>query len=338
MNHGKEGSMARIVRFHQTGGPEVLRIEEEPPAPPGEGEVRIAVKAIGLNRGECLFRQGAYLEAPRLPSRLGYEAAGTVEAIGAGVTGVKVGDRVSTLPAFSMGKYGVYGDSAVVPSHAVLPFPGNLSFEEGASIWVAYLTAYGALVEHGGLRKGHHVLITAASSSVGYSAIQVVRAAGGVSIATTRKPEKTGTLQQGGADHVIVTEKEDIAARVMEITEGRGADLIFDAVAGQSIEVLAAAAAREATIFVYGLLGVEPTPFPLIVAMQKGLSLRGYTLFEIVSVPERMERAKKYIFDGLKSGALWPVIDRIFRPLESIVEAQRYMESNQQNGKIVVTV
>lgn len=329
--------MARIVRFHQTGGPEVLRIEEGPPVPPGKGEVRIAVKAIGLNRADCLFRQGMYLEAPSLPSRLGYEAAGTVEAVGPGVTGFKVGDRVSTLPAFSMGKYGVYGDSVVVPSRAVSSFPGNLSFEEGASIWVAYLTSYGALVEHGGLRKGHNVLITAASSSVGYSAIQVVRAAGGISITTTRKPEKTGTLRQAGADHVIVTGKEDLAARVMEITGGRGAELIFDAVAGGAVDALAAAAAREATIFVYGVLSMQPTIFPLEVALKKGLSLRGFTLFEIVSVPERMERAKKYIFDGLKSGALWPVIDRIF-PLEGIVDAHRYMESNQQNGKIVVTV
>ena len=329
--------MARIVRFHQTGGPEVLRIEEVEPSTPGRGEVRIAVKAIGLNRAECLFRQGTYLEAPSLPARLGYEATGTVEAVGTRVAGIKVGDRVSTLPAFSMGTYGVYGDSVVVPSHAVSSFPGNLSFEEGASIWVAYLTAYGALVERGGLRRGHHVLITAASSSVGYSAIQVVRAAGGISIATTRTPEKAGTLRQAGADHVIVTGKEDLAARVMEITEGRGAELIFDAVAGQSMEALAAAAAREATIFVYGMLSMEPTVFPLESALKKGLSLRGYTLFEIVSVPERMERAKKYIFDGMKSGALWPVIDRIF-PLEGVVEAHRYMESNQQNGKIVITV
>jgi NADPH:quinone reductase-like Zn-dependent oxidoreductase len=330
--------MARIVRFHQTGGPEVLRIEEVAPSPPGEGEVRIAVKAIGLNRAESLFRQGFYIESPPLPSRLGYEAAGTVEAVGAGVARFKVGDRVSTIPAFSMGKYGVYGDSAVVPSDALASLPGNLSFEEGASVWMSYLTAYGALIEHGELQKGQHVLITAASSSVGYSTLQIVRAAGGVSIATTRKPEKAEMLRRGGADHVIVTEKEDLAARVMEITKGQGADLIFDAVAGPAVEALAAAAAQEATIFVYGILSMAPTPFPLMVALPKGLNLRGYTLFEIVSVPERMERAKKYIYDGLKSGALWPVIDRIFRPLESIVEAHRYLESNQQSGKIVVTV
>jgi NADPH2:quinone reductase len=330
--------MARIVRFHRTGGPEVLQIDEMATSPPGEGEVRIAVKAIGLNRAESLFRQGMYLEAPDLPSRLGWEAAGTVEAVGAGVTRFKTGDRVSTIPAFSMGKYGICGDSVIVPSDAVTSLPGNLSFEDGASIWMAYLTAYGALIEHGGLRKGQHALITAASSSVGHSAIQVVRAIGGFSIATTRKPEKAAILRQAGADHVIVTGKEDLAARVMEITNGRGADMIFDAVAGPSVEALAAAAAREATIFLYGLLSMEPTPFPLTVALQKGLNLRGYTVFEIVSVPERLERARKYIYDGLKSGALWPVIDRIFRPLESIVEAHRYLESNQQNGKIVVTV
>jgi NADPH:quinone reductase-like Zn-dependent oxidoreductase len=330
--------MARIVRFHATGGPEVLRIEEEPLSPPGKGEVRIAVKAIGLNRAESLFRQGMYLDAPTLPSRLGYEAAGTVEAVGAGVTRFKVGDRVSTIPAFSMGRYGVYGDIVVVPSDAVSTFPGNLSFEEGASIWMAYLTAYGALVDIGKLRKGQHVLITAASSSVGHSSIQIVRAAGGIPIATTRNPEKTEVLRQAGADHVIVTGQEDLATRVMEITKGRGADLIFDAVAGPAVEALAAAAAREATIFVYGFLSMEPTPFPLTVALKKGLSLRGYTLFEIVSVPERLDRARNYVFDGMKSGALWPVIDRIFRPLESIVEAHRYLESNQQNGKIVVTV
>ena len=139
-------------------------------------------------------------------------------------------------------------------------------------------------------------------------------------------------------DHAcFVDRKEDLAARVMEITGGRGAELIFDAVAGRSMEALAAAAAREATIFVYGALSMKPTVFPLDTALKKGLGIRGFTLYEILSVPERMERARKYIFDGLKSGALWPVIDRIF-PFESIVEAHRYMESNRQNGKIVVTV
>src|SRR5262245_38490327 len=108
--------MTLVVRFHQTGGPEVLKLENIEVRPPGRGEVRIAVKALGLNRAESMFRSGQYLEAPKFPARLGYEAAGTVESIGAGVTGLKVGDVVSTIPAFSQNEYGVYGDLAIVPA------------------------------------------------------------------------------------------------------------------------------------------------------------------------------------------------------------------------------
>jgi NADPH:quinone reductase-like Zn-dependent oxidoreductase len=123
----------------------------------------------------------------------------------------------------------------------------------------------------------------------------------------------------------------------MEITSGHGADLIFDPVAGPLLETLAQAAARGATIFEYGALSLAPTPFPLMAALQKSLTIRGYTLFEITSNPEKLDRGKRYVYDNLQSGTLKPVIDRTF-PLDNIVEAHRYMESNQQNGKIVVTV
>ena len=110
--------MPKIVRFHETGAAEVLKLEDLPLTEPGEGEVRLKVEAIGLNRAEVMFRQGQYLQAPTLPSRLGYEAAGTVDALGPGVSGVQIGDRVSTIPSFSMGEYGVYGESAIVPASA----------------------------------------------------------------------------------------------------------------------------------------------------------------------------------------------------------------------------
>ena len=119
--------MARIVRFHQTGGPEVLKIEQVEVPSPGPGEVRIAVKALGLNRAEVMFRSGQYLEQPTFPARLGYEAAGTVAALGQGVQGLKVGDAVSTVPAFSQNQYGVYGDTAIVPAVAVAKHPASLS-------------------------------------------------------------------------------------------------------------------------------------------------------------------------------------------------------------------
>lgn len=329
--------MPKIVRFHETGGPEVLKIEELPLVEPREGEVRLKVAAIGLNRAEVMFRQGRYLEPPTLPSRLGYEAAGVVDAVGPGVGGVKIGDRVSTIPSFSVGAYGVYGESAVVPAYAVAPYPSALSPVEGAAIWMQYMTAFGALIEFGRLQKGGSVLITAASSSVGLAAIQIARTIGATAIAATRGSGKKAFLLGAGADHVIVTDEEDLVASTMNHTSGKGAGMVFDPVGGPSLATLADAAGPGATIFEYGALSPEPTPFPLFAALGKGLSVRGYTLFEIVTNPERLARGKQFIYSGLESGALKPVIDRTF-PLESIVEAHRYMESNQQKGKIVVTV
>jgi NADPH:quinone reductase len=329
--------MPRIVRIHQTGEADVLKIEELPLSQPGKGEVRLKVEAIGLNRAEVMYRQGQYLESPKLPSRLGYEAAGVVDAVGPGTSGIQVGDRVSTIPAFSMGKYGVYGESAIVPAFAVARYPDKLSAVEGAAIWMQYMTAFGALIEYGRLKREDTVMITAASSSVGLAAIQIVKSVGAKPVATTRGDGKKQFLLDAGADHVIVTDKEDLAAKMMEITDGKGANVIFDPVAGPFLEKLAKAAAARAVIFEYGALSSAPTPFPLFDALAKGLSVRGYTLFEIVSDPERLARGKKFITDGIESGVLKPIIARTFQ-LEDIVQAHRYMESNQQTGKIVVTV
>ncbi len=329
--------MPKIVRFHQTGGPDVLKLEELPLAEPGKGEVRMKVEAIGLNRAEVMLRKGQYLETPQLPSRIGYEAAGVIDAVGPNVTDLRVGDRVSTIPSFPMSQYGVYGESAIVPASAAAPYPGSLSAIEGAAIWMQYMTAYGALIEYGNLKTGDTVLITAASSSVGLAAIQIVKAKGGVAIATTRGADKKAFLLQAGADHVIVTDEEDLVERGMALTSGNGARLVFDPVAGPLLEQLAAVTAPGGIIFEYGALAPHPTPFPLFPALAKGLTIRGYTLFEIVKNPEMLKRGKEYIYQGLESGALKPIIDRTF-PLAEIAEAHRYMVSNQQKGKIVVTV
>ncbi len=329
--------MPKIVRFYETGGPEVLKIEELPLVEPGQGEVRLAVKAIGLNRAEVMFRQGQYLESPEFPSRLGYEAAGIVDAVGPGVTGIKIGDRVSTIPSFSIGTYGVYGESAVIPAYAVAKYPDNLSPVQGAAIWMQYLTAFGALIEYGRLQQDAFVLITAASSSVALAAIQIVKTVGAFSIAATRGAGKKSFLTEAGADHVIVTDEEDLVEKVMAITSGKGVSLVFDPVAGPLLEKLADAAAPGACIFEYGALSPAPTTFPLFSALAKGLTVRGYTLFEIVGDAVKLARGKRYIYQAIETGTLNPIIDRTF-PLESIVEAHRYMESNQQKGKIVVTV
>lgn len=327
---------AKVVRFHQTGGPEVLKIEELPLPEPGPGEVRLRIKAIGLNRAEVMFREGHYLIDPTLPSGLGYEASGVVEAIGEGVDRAWLGKAASTIPAFAMNRYGVYGEAALVPISAVAEYPARLSPEEGTSIWMQYMTAYGALIRIAEVSKGDYVLITAASSSVGIAAIEMVKAEGAVSIATTRTAAKKAELLALGADHVIVTDDEDLVERVKEITSGKGARVVFDPIGGKGLEKLAAATAPSGIIIEYGALATDPTPYPLFAALSKQLTIRGYTLFEIFQSPERMARARQYVFDHVANGDFNPRIDKVF-PLSQIVEAHRYMESNQQIGKIVVT-
>lgn len=329
--------MPKIVRFHETGDADVLKIEDLPLVDPGPGEVRLKVEAIGLNRAEILFRQGRYLESPVLPSRIGYEAAGVVDAVGPDVGGIQVGDRVSTIPSFSVGRYGVYGESAIVPAFAAARYPGSLSAVEGAAIWMQYMTAYGALMEFGHLKEKHTVLITAASSSVGLAAIQISKSVGALSIATTRGAAKRQFLLDHGANHVIVTDEEDLETQVKEISDGKGADIIFDPVGGPYLDKLAEAAAPGAIIFEYGALSLKPTRFPLFTAIGKGLTVRGYTLFEIVKDPNKLDAGKQFIISGLEKGVFKPLIDSTFS-LDNIVAAHRHMESNRQKGKIVVTV
>jgi NADPH:quinone reductase-like Zn-dependent oxidoreductase len=330
--------MPKVVRFYQNGPAGVLKIEEIQLQEPDTGEVRLRVEAFGLNRSEVQFRRDEYpLLSARFPSRLGKEAVGVIEAIGPGVEGWQVGERVTTIPCFDMQKYGVYGESAIVPGFALAKYPANLSLIEATAIWQQYLTAYAPFLEYTPVQTSDYVLITAASSSVGRAAIQVTHSLGAVVIATTRTRHKKTDLLEGGADHVIVTEEEDLVTRVMELTGDKGVSLVFDPVSGPGVLTLAETVSNGGTIYLYGSLSTEPTPFPLVAAMKKGLNIRGYTLWEIINDPAMLERAKTYIYSNLASGALRPTIDRVFS-LAQIVEAHYYMESNQQNGKIVVSV
>ena len=328
--------MARIVRVHQHGGPEALRIEDLDVGDPGPGEVRVRIEAIGLNRSEALFRSGDYPVAPKLPTLIGYEAAGVVEAAGSGVEGLAPGTRVCVLPTFRMGEYGVYGEPAIVPARSVLRAPPGLEPVEAAAIWMPYLTAF-AIIEFGKVGIGDYVIIPAASSSVGLAAIQLANWAGAVPIAATRRSTKAAALKAHGAKHVIATEEADLVAEVMRITDGRGARVVFDPVGGPYVETLAKAMAEEGILFIYGSLSNQPTVFPHWTAAFRSLSLRGWVASTIWNSPERFARAKDLILRGLATGRLKPVIARTF-PLSEIVEAHRYLESSQQIGKIVVTV
>jgi NADPH:quinone reductase-like Zn-dependent oxidoreductase len=330
--------MTRTVLFHELGGPEVMRLEDVEAGDPGPGEVRIRVDAIGLNRAEALFRSGHYIEpVKRFPARLGTESSGVIEAIGEGVTGFEPGQPVSTVPAFSQNDYGVYAEHAIVPAAALLHRPEGLGPVEGAAVWMPYVTAYGALVEVGGMRAGDTVVLNAASSSVGLAAIQVARRVGATPIALTRTSTKKEALLKEGAAEVIITDTEDVVERVLAATRGRGTEFVFDAVAGPGVTDLARTITDDGLHLVYGALSGEPTPYPGIDLGMPALNMRTYTLHETTRCPERLRRAESFVASGLRSGALRPVVDRTF-DLAEIIEAHRHLESNTQLGKIVVTV
>jgi len=328
--------MSKVVRIYQHGGPEELRFEDLDVGEPGPGEVRVKIEAIGLNRSEAAFRAGEYPVPPRFPALIGYEGVGLVEALGPDVQGFAVGERVCVLPNFRLGEYGIYGERAIVPARSLLSPPPGLTSVEAASIWMQYFTAL-AIIEIARAAIGDYVLIRAASSSVGLAAIQLANWAGAVPIAATRTSAKALTLQQQGAKHVIPTDETDLVAAVLRITAGKGARIIFDPVGGPDIEKLALAAADEGIIFVYGGLSGKPTPFPHWPAALKGLSIRGWVASSIWNRPERFTRNRELILHGLASGHLRPVIAKTF-PFSQIVAAHRYLESNQQIGKIVVTL
>jgi NADPH:quinone reductase-like Zn-dependent oxidoreductase len=202
-----------------------------------------------------------------------------------------------------------------------------------------YLTAYGALIDIAQLGRGDAVVITAASSSVGLAAIQIANSVGAVPIAVTRTAAKEAALRRAGATHVIVTEQQDLVSEVMRITQQAGARMAFDPIAGPIVSTLAAALRPQGILVLYGNLSgkAQETLIPFGPTVGKGLSLRGYLMFELVQNPQRFAKAKHWIEQRLAAGTLKPVIAKTF-PLDDIVAAHRYLEANEQIGKIVVTV
>lgn len=325
------------VRFHQVGGPEVLKVETVEIPAPAPHEVRLQVKAVGINRMDTVIRRGLSPIPLVFPAHLGFEAAGVIESVGADVTNLQAGDQVNVFPAFMPNDYGTYGDLILLPAYAIQPFPAALSFEEAAAVWGAYLVAYGMLVDSAQLQAGQAVVINAASSSAGLAAIQITSSLGGISIALTTSPAKKEALVAAGAQHVIVTSQEDLAARVQAITNGKGAEIILDAVGGAQFEKLVAAAAERAQFFAYGMLGEEVGAYPTLQVVLKMLTLKGYNLMDLLLDPAKSAAAITFIQQGLQAGVLKPVVGHSF-PLAAVAEAHRFVEANGHVGKVVLSV
>jgi NADPH:quinone reductase-like Zn-dependent oxidoreductase len=281
------------------------------------------------------MRSGHYIETPILPSGLGLEASGIVDAVGDGVESLAVGDAVSLIPPVSMAMWPSYGDRQIFPASMVVRHPHVLDWNEAAALWMAYLTAWGALVEIAGVRAGEPVVITAASSSVGLAAIQIANRLGAIPVAVTRTAAKAQSLLAAGASSVVASDGENFEGRLQAACGAAGARVVFDPVAGPLLPLLTGVMATNGILIAYGALSLEPTPLPVGVVLGKRLTVRGYLVHEVVADPYRLARALAFIREGVDAGKLRPVIAAVF-PFEDIVQAHRYLESNDQFGKVVV--
>lgn len=328
---------ARSVRIHQFGGPEVLRIEDVTVPSPGRGEVRLAIHAIGLNRTEVTLRSGRSPVKPSLPTPIGFEASGVIDELGEGVSGWRHGDRVTLIPAYSAAQYPLYGEFAIAPARSLVAIPENQTFEQAAATWAAFGAAWCGLISVGNLKAGQTVLITAASSGVGLAAIQTANRVGARPIALTRTSQKSVELRTHGAAAVIATAEMDVVENVKEMTDGRGADLVFDAVGGPGFVKLLQATATDGLVILYGALDPEPTVVLAFQIFARNLTIRGFALPVIARNDQQLTAMKHFIQEGIVSRAFTPTVSRIF-PFDQIQDAHRFLESGSQVGKIVVTV
>lgn len=332
--------MPDVVHVEKLGGPEHLTVRDVPLAEPGPGEVRLKVEAFALNRADILYITGKHYTELKLPSRIGSEASGIVDAIGLGVTRVKVGARASTVPFYTTrsDRHGVQGEFAIVPEGYVAPWPDSFSAEEACSVWMQYLTAYYALVTVGQLSTGKAAVIAAAASSAGIGAIHTAKAVGATAIATTRQPSKVDFLRSVGADHVLVTEKGvDFSPAIRAATQGNGADLVFDPVSGSFSLDYCNGLNWEAKVLNYGQLEDRDPIIPILPLTRMKATFHPYSMFNHVMFPDELAEGIAFVMRNIREGRFRPVIDKVFS-LDQTREAYHHMLGNSQCGKIVVRI
>jgi len=329
--------MPRFLRIHEGHDPSCLRLDELPLRDPLADEVRIRVQAFGMNYGDLDLMEDNYPFLLERPSLFGDEAAGVVDALGPEATNFAIGDRVDTLPWMNKG-YGVNGEYAFIPQDYVVRRPENMSPEQGAAIWVQYLTAYYAIYTAAKIQADDFVLNCAASSSAGIGATQLAKLAGATVIGTSRTFANKDFLLETGCDHVIATQDEDVSARISEITGGKGARIIYDPVGGPLTEQYADGLANNAIIFLYGSMADQPTVVPINEMIRYSAILQPHSVYQYIDDPDLRKEAVDFVHDALASGQLVPLIDQVF-DLNNYREAFEYqVAAKARRGKLVIKV
>jgi NADPH:quinone reductase-like Zn-dependent oxidoreductase len=340
----------RAVVITRHGGPEVLQVQELPDPPVGPGDVRVAVKAAGINFADTMARSGVYPDAPPLPSVVGYEVAGEVESVGGGVDDLKPGDRVMAGTRF-----GGYAELVTVPAAQVIPLPKKLSFDQGAAFPVNYGTAYAALVIMGGLKEGERALIHAAAGGVGISATQIAKTRG-AEVFGTASGSKHDAIREQGVDHPIDYRNSDFAAEVMRLTGGEGVDVIIDAIGPSSFRKDYRILRQGGRLVMYGASEIQTGDRRDLRAVAKSLARmpratmpwwkslgvmnenKGVFGLNMLSWWDRegsLDRVTEPLLEGLKKGELNPVVAEAF-PFDRAGDAHRFIAERKNIGKVVL--
>ena len=334
----------RQIWIPKFGGPEVMQVREAPDPQPGKGELRIRARAAGVNFADLMARMGLYPDAPKLPFVVGYEVAGTIDALGEGVTGFTVGQRVIGMP-----KFGGYTDTLVVAADQTAPMPDAMSFEEGASLPVVYVTAHHAMLFTGTLREGSTVLIHSAAGGVGMAAIQLARAKK-CRILGTASAAKHDFLRAEGVQHPLDS-RGDVPAQVRAAVGEKRVDLILDPVGGRSFKDGYALLAPGGRLVMFGASAIAsgekrnifralstvlamPT-FKPIALMNDNRSVTGVNMGHMFERADLVRPQLEALLAMYQAGTIKPHVDKSF-PFAEAAAAHQYLHSRKAKGKIVL--
>jgi NADPH2:quinone reductase len=317
----------KAIVVREFGEPEVMQIAEVPNPVAGAGQVLVRIEAAGVNPVDTYIRTGTHAQKPSLPYTPGKDAAGTIEAVGDGVTKFKPGDRVYTADSVT----GTYARYALCSEGQVHPLPGNVTFEQGAGIFVPYATAYRALIQKAGAQAGESVLVHGASGGVGIASIQWAKNAGLKVIGTASSDEGKRLVREQGADHIFDHTGKNYLSEILDATGGRGVDIILEMLANHNLQNDFDVLAKYGRISVIGNRG--SLEFNPRLAMGKDATIYGLTLFNIP--PPQMAEIHDAIYRGLSDGYLNPVVGKTFS-LADAARAHHEVIENKAAGKIVL--
>ncbi len=321
--------MAKAIRFHTTGGPEVLRLEEVAAGDPGPGEARVRHAAIGVNFVDIYHRTGLY-PLP-LPSGIGVEGAGIVEAVGANVAHVRAGDRVAY-----MATPGSYAEARVLPADRLVKLPKEIDDRTAAGMMLKGLTVHSLVRRTHPVRAGETVLVHAAAGGVGLIMVQWLKALGATVIGTVGSDAKAERARRAGADHVVVYTREEFPKRVRELTGGAGVPVVYDSVGKATFEGSLDSLAPLGLLVSFGNASGSVPPFDLGVLGRKGsLFLTRPTVYTYVARRDDLERGAAELFDVVRAGKVKIEVSRTL-PLAEAAEAQRALAARETTGSLVL--